>query len=263
MERFSKWASSGWGGSGRSGAAMYDPNRPPPMSSADKLKYIWTWPAEVFKDVYHYPDWLTPFVFASLTNIISAAASFRFDSKAKADFAIFLWRGKELGHQIEMPVDVTSAAHPGLRFFLAPLAIIAIWLVVAGVIAFAGFLLDSVEFNRLFSVVAFSSLPLAFRPLIDSIAKNFSDPSVASMNDWIRVSTPWTLSPARFIPPGTLYKVLSSFDLFALWSVYLLYVGLVFGLGNDPRKASRVAFLYAIVAVLVIAFVRSWKTSVG
>ena len=65
--------------------------------------------------------------------------------------------------------------------------------------------------------------------------------------------TPWTLSLSQVVPRHwLLYPILARADLFAIWSVCLLAIGLYFGLGCRIERARIIAAAAAAVYVVYL-----------
>lgn len=216
---------------------------PKKMPMGEKLLNIFIEPSSVFKNIYYHNDWLTPFIFGAVLSIGAAFLNMQYSAEAQNAF-------RELMKAPSMP-EAASAISQYIQILFAPAGLLFGWLVSAAILFMLGnFMLDRVDFVKLFSIAAFASLPTLFTNLISGIYKMGQTPVISSYEDYIDAMMPWTLSLGRIIQgDGLFFKMITVIDIFAIWSYWLVVVGLTFGLRNKPKNSLIVTIVYLVITL--------------
>ncbi|MEP0815361.1 MAG: YIP1 family protein [bacterium] len=218
---------------------------PPKMGFGAKLLNIFVEPSSVFKNIYYHNDWLTPFVVGGASMIVATLMQMGLMNEARRQF------NEVMGIPGNAAVEGATTISQYVGAFFTPLNLLFIWLVGAAITFVLGtFLLENVDFKKLYSIVAWSWMPVIFTQLINGVYKMGQTPAISSYEDYIDSMFPWTLSLSQIISgDGVLFKVLGTIDVFAVWSFYLFVLGLIFGLHNQPGRAWTVALIYAAIGL--------------
>lgn len=228
---------------------------PPKMGMGARLLNIFVEPSSVFKNIYYHSDWLTPLLFMGVLAMVSAFLVSEYNAEAQRQW------GEVVNQAVGRTVQAGGGAGAGIAreftkyvgIVLAPVGIMFGWLFGAVLVFVLGsFMLDKVDFKKLYSILATASMPAAFTGLINAVYKMNQTPVVESYKDYLDSMTPWTLSVSRFFPiEGNIGIMAASFDLFAIWSLWLMVVGLVYGLRNKVSASIWVVILYAVISAAI------------
>lgn len=218
---------------------------PPKMSFGDKLMNIFIEPSSVFKNLYYYNDWLTPLVFCGVLSIVAGILLMPWSSSAREQF-----------NELMNVPNTGAAATVGnitqyATLLLAPVGLMFGWLVAAVILFILGtFLLENVDFKKMYSIAAFVSIPVAFTQLISAISRMGKTPVVSSYEDFIDASMPWTISLGRVITLDGLWgKVITAYDIFTVWSYWLVFLALTYGLRNRKQQSGVLTVVYILLSL--------------
>ena len=231
---------------------------PPKMGFGAKLINIFVEPSAVFKNIYYYNDWLTPLIIIGVVTIVSSLLMAGYSADAQSQFR------ELMGAPKQPAVETATRITQYVTAFLSPAGILVRWLISAAIIFVLGtFLLDNIDFKKLYSIVAWCSMPTLFTTLINGIYRMNQTPLVSSYDDYMDAMTPWSLSPSLFIHDAGMWgMLLSGFDVFTLWSWYLLALGLAYGLRNRIGKAWTVVIVTILIGLAIGAGILYLSTSV-
>jgi len=220
---------------------------PPKMGFFAKLINIFVEPSSVFKNIYYHNDWLTPLVFGTVITVISGVLAMGYSQDARAQF------NELMGVGAQSSAGNIAAIGQYAAIVLSPFSLMFGWLIGAAIIFVLGtFMLENVDFKKLYSIVAFAWLPTAFTGLISAIYSLSQTPIVASYDDFIDAMIPWTISLGRILPlEGIAGRLISVYDIFAVWSWWLLILGITYGLRNRKSQSITVTVVYIIIGLLI------------
>jgi hypothetical protein len=229
----------------------------PALSEGQRLLYTFTAPTRTMADLRRNASWWVPWL---LVSIFSIAFSYTVDKKIG-------W-GQVMETQIQsnpktaekmekvpadqrekiMKMQVTGARVAGYAspvITLLMLAIIAI--VLLGVFNF-GFG-TKLRFNDLMGVTAYSFLPSIFNTLLTILVMFFVEA------DQFDIKSPLATNPGYFVPTSMpfLKGVLGAFDVFTIWQLFLLAVGV----SQLSKVKKRSAFITLFVLVVLFKVVTS------
>ncbi len=203
-------------------------------------------PEETFESLEKKPIWLVPmilFVVLSVVSTVLIAPKFDFESMIRDQLAS---QGREIDDDeiatfaaIQKPIVYTTAVL-GTPFVLLIQAVVFM----IGFKAFGG---DG-KFPQYLSVAVFSWVPQVFKSIIGSI--------VAFTRESIRLDEAQTLVMSNLgvvtdpIDQPALFALLSSIDVFSIWSLVLLIMG--YGVVSKRPKGQSIAIVVSIWGVYVI-----------
>jgi hypothetical protein len=237
---------------------------PARLGPIQRLTGILFSPGETFQDINRKPTWIVPTLIAI---VIAVAGNLFFDWRANPD-----WEGmvrREIKKQAdrsgrEMPPDNVIRMQASMqRYFavygsaLKPVK----YLIIAGVFALGlMFMQAQTTFRKILSVVAWSDCGTE---LVDRIVKAASlmvrSPESLQGIDPSKPGTISATNPAFLLPenaPVFLQVIAASIDLFVIWFLILLTIGLVVISGSrrvTKAKTGILVFVPYIILVLIFA----------
>ena len=216
-----------------------------PMSGVSKIFNIFFEPRKVFESLNVKPTWIVPVIIVALL----AVSFFYFTFPYMIDQQIQRIRDNEnipeqaKANIIERMEEQTQP--PVWQMAIAPVGVLVSFIVVAAVLFFAFNVLlggDS-TFRRVFSTYCYSSLV----SIPASIVKFPLVMAKGNMN--VQTSLALILSPEK--QGSFIYSVLSSFDIFTIWQVILLSIGLGVMYKFATKKAFVTVFILWIIWILL------------
>ncbi len=234
----------------------------PALNEGQRLLYTFTAPTKTMADLRRNASWWVPWL---LVSIFSIGFSYTVDKKIG-------W-GQVMETQIQanpktaekmekMPADqrekimkmqVSGARVAGYAAPVITLIMLAIIVVVLlGVFNF-GFG-TKLRFNDLMGVTAYSFLPSIFNTLLTILVLFFVEA------DQFDIKSPLATSPGYFVPLSMpfLKRVLGAFDVFTIWQVFLIAVGV----SQFSKVKKGTAFITLFVLVVLFKVVTSALSSI-
>jgi hypothetical protein len=224
----------------------------PSLSEPQRLLYTFTAPGQTMADLRRNASWWVPWL---LISIVSVAFVFALDKKIGWSQVIETEiqsnpKGAERIERLvpEQREKVLRQQEMGARLvgYAAPLTTLLTLVVVAGLLlgVFNFGFGAKLSFKQLMGVSAYSFLPSIFSTLLMIVYMFFVEPEAFDLKNPIATS-------AGYFVPGTmpfLKGVLGALDLFTLWTVFLLAVG-VAALGKVKKSTA-----FATIFVLLLLF---------
>lgn len=223
------------------------------INSFDRVAGVLTAPTETFREISLRPDWLVPLMlvvgFSLVTYFVIAphidmASSIRQQLESRG-----IKDEKIIERQVEFAEKFSK--------FTAPITAVAIpisVLIMAGIVMLAFKLMGATgSFRQYFSITTYSWLPLTIKSVVMA-GFIFTRDMVSQMElQTVVKSNLGFLSDPRTSP--AVYAFLSSFDIFNLWTVFLLATGLAFASRfSRTRSAAILVVLWAIVILIKVGF---------
>ncbi len=237
-------------GAGESGSAEPAHSRtsdvPKKLGFFEKILNIYIEPSSVFKNLYYHNDWVTPLVFGGVLTIIAGILNMNYSAEAQNAFRELM--GTPLP-------EAAGAISQYVQLAFAPIGLLFAWLIAAAIVFVLGtFLLEHVDFIKLYSVVAFAWMPAVFTNLVNAIYKMGQTPVISSYDDYMDAMMPWTISLGRVLNgDGIFFSLASVIDVFTIWSYWLLFLGLIYAFRNKPKNAAVVTIIYVIFSLAFAA----------
>lgn len=218
------------------------------LSIGQKIVGIFTSPGQTFVSIDHKPSWIVPFVITVVIGLVFIFLTTDIiisDTLAQQEEKM-IEQGVESA-QIDQALGMTEKF---MGFLLPAFAIVGplvFWAVIAGVFMFVGNVIlgGTSSFKKVYSVTAWSWLihvlgSLILLPLVltkETIMISFSP--TAMMSDEGRMTF--------------MYQFLSKFDLFNIWFVAVLAIGLAVIYKMKTQKMATAAFVVFLIWALVSA----------
>jgi hypothetical protein len=215
-----------------------------PMGGASKVINIFFEPKKVFESLKIKPTWLIPFLIAALIGI--GFFYYTYPLMMQQQVEKIRENEKIPDEQKQMIIEkMTVQNHPPLwQLPFAPVGVLFVFAILSAVLFFVFNVLlggDS-TFRRIFSVYAYSSLIA-----IPSMIVKF--PLIMMKKD-IGVQTSLALLLSAESKDTFLYRILSGFDIFTLWQVILISIGMGVLYRYTTKKAFTVVFVLWVLLIL-------------
>jgi hypothetical protein len=223
-------------------------SRPPAkLNPVQRIVGVLVAPGDTFQDIAQRPNWVLPLILAA---VIATMGSFVLSSRIDygADMRAALEKQHVPPQQIEKNVRLATSFGKGALYVLPLLAPVGLLIMAAVLmIAFRMFGGD-VSFSQAFSVFLHAWIPQLIASLI-SFAVLLTRHSVTTMEaqSLIRSNLSF-LVDAKAQP--VLWTLLTSFDVFTFWTLFLLVVG--FAAVTRFSKAKSAAIVLTVWAIGVL-----------
>ena len=236
---------------------------PPPVSPAEtpaknsfqRIAGVLFAPAETFRDIARRPDILVPLILLLVIGFVTTALIIpRMDFEAA-------FREQMASQNSKMSdADLERAAKMGSAFgkvmaWTGPIWGILIWMIIAGVLLLAHRLFGGEgNFKQALSTVLYSWIPLTINGIVTGIVAvargGEIDPT--SMQTLVK-SNPAFLVDMKENP--ILFAVLSSLDVFTIWTLILLVIGFAtLSRLSRARSAAIIISLWLVTVVVKVGF---------
>jgi hypothetical protein len=217
------------------------------MSEIARITGVFFEPKKAFADIAARPRWIPPLVVILLVSMVlmvvyTQRGGWRvmMEQQMAASSRTSQMTPEQREQGIEMGVKYAS-----LAVYITPILIPVTFLIIAGVLmGIAALLLSApVRFSQVFSIVCYANVAGAIKGvlvLVVLLMKNITD---------FDLNNPLMFNPGYFMDPKEsnkfLYSLATSFDLFSLWVMFLIAVGLKAAAGK------RLSFGGAFFAVFL------------
>jgi len=215
-----------------------------PMGGASKVLNIFFEPRKVFESLRNKPTWLVPYIIVALLGIGSFYFTYPFIMNQQVEK---IRENDKIPEEQKQTIieKMTEQNHPPLwQIPFAPVGALIVFAILAGVLFFVFNVIlggDS-TFRRVFSVYCYSNL-IAIPAMIVKF------PLIMMKKD-IGVQTSLALLLSTDSKGTFLYRTLSGFDIFNLWQVILVSIGLGVLYRYTTKKAFTVVFVLWILLIL-------------
>jgi len=222
-----------------------------PIGGASKILNIFFEPKRVFESLKIKPTWLVPFIIVALLGIGFFYSTYPYIMNQQVER--IKDNDKIPEEQKQVIIDkMTERTHPPVwQLFLAPLGTIVVLVAVAGILFFVFNVIlggDS-SFRRVFSVYCYSSL-IAVPAMIVKY------PLIMMKKD-LNVQTSLALLLSAESKNSFLYSFLSSFDIFTIWQLILVSMGM----GILYRYSTKKAFTATCILWIIWIVAKSGLSS--
>jgi len=210
-------------------------------------------PAETFADIVRRPDFIAPLLlFTALGYLATIAIAPRVDytSIKEAQMAQIEQSGRKLTDSDRQQMERFMVASTKVAMWLNPLFMILAYAIFAGVFWFAFRLMGGEgNYAEAFSVTLYAWVPMVIYTLISAVvilARGSFDPVTAAT---LVKSNPAFLADQQAQP--VLFSLLSSFDLFSLWTLFLFTIGFAAASRLSRSMSAGIVLTLWIMMVLV------------
>jgi len=220
-------------------------------SGFGRLISVFTSPGKTFASIAQRPTWIPPVVVVLLLSIAASAVVM-----PRMDMRSVIRQSIEDSGRDMTPEQIDMAAEKGAQFgkvfavigiVFQPILFLLLALIFWVVFKLAG---GDFSFPVSFSVVTHGLLPGALAALL-TIPVVLSKSTLSY--EQVKTGSFLTSNLAAFAPPGTkhgLLSLLSSVDVFSLWSLVLLVIG--YRIAAKVSKASAIGVVVGLWAVYVL-----------
>jgi hypothetical protein len=208
-------------------AAAIDP-QPAGMGEFSRIAGVFFEPKKAFTDIAARPRWIVPVLLIAL---VSLCLTFMYSQRGG-------WRvliEQQIANSSRQPQGTPEQQQQGIEMgvkvatiigYVVPLIIPVMFLIIAGVLTgiTAGILSAPVKFSQVFAIVCYANLPGIIKAALTMVVMQMK-----SLADFT-FSNPLMFNPGAFMDPKTsskfLYSLATALDLFSLWIMLLIAVGL-------------------------------------
>lgn len=226
----------------------------PAKSGLDRVVDVFFAPVPTFRDIARQPDFLVPLLVVLIVSIIAAVII-----APRVDFASSMREQMAQANKNMSDEDIDrvvrfSSAFARAMVYVSPLLNLIIFAVIAGVLLLA-FRLFGGEgtFKQAYSVTAYAWMPLVISSIIGIVVLlTRGEVNADELNNLVR-SNPGFLVDMKANPMA--YALLSSLDLFTIWTIVLFIIGFssVSKLSRG-KSAAIVVTLWVVMVVFKVGF---------
>lgn len=237
-------------------ASIVPPQQTAPLSEVQRIINVFFSPSKTFTDLRRNASWWGPFLLVVIVSVLFVSVVDQKVGFRKTVENQLRTQPKQADQLEKMsPEDREKnmqARTTGTKYFSYgfPLILLIIWAIMAGLLyATLKFGVSAdVTFKALFALVIYAGLPGLFKSLLAmlSLLAGVSGDSFTFQN-------PVATNPGYFIDPTTnpvLYAFASSFDIFSLWTIVLVAIGITCVAKVKSGTAYAVAFGWFGVGIL-------------
>jgi len=219
---------------------------PAGMGEFSRITGVFFDPKKTFEDIAKRPTWIVPLV---LIMIAVLAVSMTMMQHIGAERIVR--HGMEASSRAQQmtPEQREQAVAMGVKFasimgYVFIVIVPVIYVIMAAVLLgmASGILSAGIRFKQVFAVVCYASLTGVIQSILTIVVICLKNP------DEFNSQNPLAFNPAAFMDPGTsskfLYSLATSLDLFYIWTILLMAVGLKAAAG---KKLSFGSALFAVV----------------
>lgn len=217
------------------------------MSIGSKLVAVFTSPKKAFEAIAEKPDWLAPLILSILIGILVTLVVYPSVIKPFiVEKAMEQMRDQGVPEdRIEKAMDFISGPKMFIITFAQGVIATPILLLILSGILFGAFSLfgGQARFVQVFSAVAYSGLITSLGGIVKGM--------LMWTQHSIYVGTSLALLLSEDMSKTFLYRLLGHFDLFPLWQIWVLGVGLAVIYRWKTSKAAGIVFLLWALWVLI------------
>jgi hypothetical protein len=209
-------------------------------------------PAETFQDIVRRPDIIGPLLVIVITGYIFTAVMvprFDFESMMAQQSEQMAKQGRNMSEEQRAQMERITMAGAKVFSWVMPVLMVAWYAIMAGVLLLAFRLMGGEgNFKQAFSVTLYAWMPMVLLTILSTIivfARGTFDPVTAAT---LVKSNPAFLVDMKEQP--LLFSLLSSFDVFTIWTVALFIVG--FAIMARVSKAKAAAIVISLWLALVV-----------
>jgi hypothetical protein len=219
------------------------------MGALSRIVGIFTSPRETFESIDRKPTWLVPFL---IIVILMVVRQFLIMDIGIQDQLAMMEARDVPAERIEMARTQAAGPLKYLSIGFIPVVILIVWVVLAGIFLFVGNTVMGGEskFKKVFSVMAWSSLI----GLVGEVLKTFLIMSKGTAQGVVTSLAILLPTPQAGQTPSVLYRLLSRFDVFTIWTMAIWIIGMaVIFRFTTKKSATLVLSLWAIYIILAVA----------
>lgn len=220
------------------------------MGVFGRIVGIFTAPKDAFISIDARPTWLVPFLITTI--IILALSVWTLDINVKDQLAA--WERMDMPQeQFEQMKARTEGPFRYIGLAFIPVSTLAVWAILAGIYLFGFNTIMGGEgkYKKVFSVMAWTSLIGTLGFIVNRILV-YSKGTGHGVTTSLAALLP---TPAVGESPPVLYRALSQFDLFGIWSLVVMIIGFAIVSRVEMKKSAILVIvlwlIYVLAAVLL------------
>ncbi len=230
------------------------PAQPAAKNTFQRIAGVLFAPADTFRDIARKPDIVMPLLILIITGFICTAVlvpRMDFDAMMQEQMA---QSGRQMSEADMERASKMGAAFGKIMAWVSPLLGVVVWAIIAGVLLLGHRLFGGEgDFKQAFSTTMYAWIPNAISGIVMTIvaaAKGEVNP--ATMNTLVK-SSPAFLVDMKDNP--ILFALLSSFDLFTIWTLILFIIGFsTLSRLSRGKSAAIVISLWLVTVVVKLGF---------
>lgn len=233
-----------------------EPQQPAPLSEPQRLIDTFIAPSKTFTDLRRSAMWWAPFLISAIVSIlfvgvVSQKVGFRkvwenqLQAQPKQAERLESLPADQREKQVRVQVMVTKVIS-----YCFPILVL-IWDVVVAAVLLATLkfaLSAEVKFKTLFALVVYSSLPGVLKAILAALSV-----LAGVSGDSFTFQNPLATNPGYFMDPASspvLYRLLTSFDVFTIWTLALAAIGIT--CISKVKSGAAFAVVFGWFAVLIV-----------
>jgi hypothetical protein len=224
----------------------------PHMSEAARLAGVFFSPGEAFKDIARKPRWWIPVILSAiLSTVFLTAFTQRVGWESVIRPAIERLPNAQTmtAQQREQLITTYAGFYKYVGYASAAIALLYVFIVaVLLMFLFDTIMSAGVGLKRMMAIVAYGFLPLAIQTILSMLVLFLKDPDEFNLQNPLMFNVGAYLTPDS---PAALRALGSSLDLFSLWIIILLAIGV-------SSAARKISFGKAFATIIL-----PWMLFVG
>jgi hypothetical protein len=221
--------------------------QPKGLGEASRLTGVFFEPAKTFADIAARPGFWAPLILiivVSLGYMVLFGQHVGWERMARQQIAASSRAAQLTPEQRETQVQMTVKFAPVMTYVGILVFLPVFWLIWAAILMgiVKGMMSAQVRLKQVFAIIAYSSVPGVIMALL-AIAVMFMKPP-----DDFNLQNPLVFNPGAFMDPLTsskfLYSVATSLDLFRLWTLVLIVIGLKAAGGKQLSMGGAVTAVF-------------------
>ena len=237
-------------------AAVVPPQEPAPLSEVQRLVDVFIAPSKTFTDLRRSASWWVPFLISLVVSLVFVSVVDQKVGFRKVVENQLRTRPKQAERIESLPADQrekTMQQQIGVTkgFSYAFPVVILIWNALVAAVLFATLKFAAsaeIKYKTLFALVMYASLPGILKALLAVLSL------VAGVSsDAFTFQNPVATNPGYFIDPASspvLYSLLTSFDVFTIWTLVLGAIGIT--CISKVKSGTAFAVVFGWFGVLVL-----------
>jgi hypothetical protein len=229
--------------------------QPKGMGEFSRLTGVFFEPAKTFEDIAARPGFWVPMILVILLGIILVTLFTQhvgWERMMRQQFEMSPQAQQMAPERKEEAIQMYAKMGPLFGYGGAILGTPITWLILAGIFLgiVKGIMSAPVNFKQVFSVVAYGWMPHVLASILAIVVMFLKSP------DDFRLDNPLVFNPGAFMDPVTSNKALlavaSSLDLFVLWSMILMGIGLKAAGGRKLSMGGAMTAVFLPWAIYVL-----------
>ena len=228
----------------------------PPLSQGARILNTFIAPGKTFTDLRRSASWWAPFLLMAIVSLIFVRVVDQKVTFSKVAENQIQLSPKQADRIEKLPADqrereMSQQASIIRGFSYGYFVIILIWNLIIAAILFATFKLGfsaDLKFKTSYAVVMYASLPLIFKSLLAIVFL------LGGINtDTFTFQNPVASNPGYFVNPvdaRVLYGLLSSLDVFMIWTLVLTGIG--FACVGKLKRGTALAGVFGWYAIFIV-----------